>query len=79
MYDDPAGLREQTRQRVNTWIRTSGTFDAVLDFDQVARDPQQPARLRPDFDVGDHLHLNPLGYAALAAAVPLRLVSHPGH
>ncbi|HEY7009125.1 MAG TPA: SGNH/GDSL hydrolase family protein [Jatrophihabitantaceae bacterium] len=79
MYDDPAGLREQTRLRVNAWIRTSGTFDAVLDFDQVARDPQQPARLRPDFDVGDHLHLNPLGYAALAAAVPLRLVSHPGH
>jgi lysophospholipase L1-like esterase len=72
-YDDPAGIRESARAAVNDWIRHSGCFDAVLDFDAVARDPAQPRRLRPEFDVGDHLHLNPAGYAALAAAVPAGL------
>ena len=72
-YDDAAGLREQSRVEVNSWIRDSGRFDAVVDFDAVARDPSLPRRLRPEFDVGDHLHLNPAGYQALAAAVPARL------
>ncbi len=69
-YDDAAGLREQTRQTVNAWIRTSGRFDAVVDFDRAARDPQNPRQLLPAFDVGDHLHLNPTGYKALADTVP---------
>jgi lysophospholipase L1-like esterase len=73
MYDDPQGVRERTREAVNEWIRTSGQFDAVLDFDRAVRDPQDPARIRPDYDVGDHLHLNPAGYGALAASVPAQL------
>ncbi|GLW72737.1 SGNH hydrolase [Kitasatospora phosalacinea] len=72
-YDDAAGLREASRQAVNDWIRTSGQFDAVLDFDRAVRDPQAPRRLRSDLDVGDHLHFNPTGYQALADSVPLRL------
>jgi lysophospholipase L1-like esterase len=72
-YDDGAGVREAARQQVNEWIRTSHRFDAVVDFDQVARDPANPVRLAPNFDVGDHLHLNPVGYKALADAVPARL------
>src|SRR5207253_6945036 len=68
-YDDPAGLRAATRQTVNDWIRTSGEFDAVLDFDLAARDPANPRQLLPAFDDGDHLHLNPTGYQALAATV----------
>jgi Lysophospholipase L1 and related esterases len=72
-YDDPRGRREQTRRRVNDWIRTSGQFDAVLDFDQVVRDPADHARVRPALHDGDGLHLNPLGYRALADAVPLDL------
>jgi len=72
-YDDPAGVREAARQQVNEWIRTSHRFDAVVDFDQVARDQANPRQLAPAFDVGDHLHLNPLGYKALADAVPARL------
>jgi lysophospholipase L1-like esterase len=72
-YDDPQGVREAARQAVNTWIRTSHRFDAVLDFDRVARDPQQPRQLLPAFDVGDHLHLDPAGYQALAAAIPTGL------
>jgi lysophospholipase L1-like esterase len=72
-YDDPAGLREATRQTVNQWIRTSRQFDAVIDFDRVSRDPAAPRQLLPAFDTGDHLHLNPTGYKALADAVPARL------
>jgi lysophospholipase L1-like esterase len=76
-YDDPAGLREAARQDVNQWIRTGHRFDSVLDFDLVTRDPANPRQLRPAIDVGDHLHLNPLGYKALADAVPARLLDQP--
>jgi lysophospholipase L1-like esterase len=76
MYDDPDGYREEARRTVNTWIRTSGRFDAVIDFDRAARDPSAPGRLLPAFDVGDHLHLNPTGYKALADAVPAGLLRH---
>jgi lysophospholipase L1-like esterase len=74
LYDDPAGLRNNvTRQTVNDWIRTSHAFDAVLDFDQVARDPANPGQLLPAYDSGDHLHLNPAGYQAIASSIPLSL------
>ncbi|WP_329110692.1 SGNH/GDSL hydrolase family protein [Micromonospora sp. NBC_01699] len=72
-YDDPAGCRQAARRRVNDWIRTGGRFDAVLDFDRATHDPRNPRRLLPAFDTGDHLHLNPAGYRALADAVPARL------
>ena len=64
---------EQKRQAVNQWIRTSGAYDAVIDFDVVLRDPAQPSRLRPEYDSGDHVHPNDLGYRAMAAAIPLSL------
>jgi lysophospholipase L1-like esterase len=72
-YDDPAGLRERSRLAVNERIRHGGIFDAVVDFDAAVRDPAAPGRLAPSYDVGDHLHLNPAGYRALAAAVPFGL------
>ena len=64
---------ETIRQTVNTWIRTSGAFDAVADFDAATRDPANPRRLRPEFDPGDHLHPNDAGYRAMAEAVDLRI------
>ncbi len=72
-YDDAAGVRESARLVVNEWIRTSGRFDAVIDFDAAVRDPADPRRLAPAADEGDHLHLNPTGYRMLADAVPARL------
>lgn len=72
-YDDPDGHREAARQAVNEWIRAGGVFDAVLDFDAAVRDPDDPRRLRAAYDEGDHLHLTPAGYQALADAVPLHL------
>lgn len=67
IYDDPDGVRERGRQTVNAAIR-GGLFDSVVDFDAAVRDPGAPRRLAAAYDVGDHLHLNPAGYAALAAA-----------
>jgi lysophospholipase L1-like esterase len=65
--------KEAVRQTVNKWIRTSGSFDAVIDFDAVLRDPDHPARLLPRFDSGDHLHPNDVGYQAIADAIDLAL------
>lgn len=70
-YDDSD--REAARQAVNRWIRTSGAYDAVIDFDAVMRDSLNPARLRPDGDTGDHLHPNEAGYRLMADAIDLAL------
>jgi lysophospholipase L1-like esterase len=64
---------EAERQKVNAWIRTSGQFDAVVDFDKVTRDPNAPDQLQAAFDSGDHLHLNSEGYKQMAAAIDLKL------
>lgn len=61
--------KEAVRQAVNRWIRTSGSFDAVIDFDAVLRDPDHPSRLLPRFASPDHLHPNDDGYQAMADAV----------
>ncbi|AEN74547.1 lipolytic protein G-D-S-L family [Rhodothermus marinus SG0.5JP17-172] len=65
--------REQARQRVNEWIRTSGAFDAVIDLDAALRDPTHPTRLHPDWDTGDHLHPNEAGHRRIAEAIDLTL------
>lgn len=70
-----SAARENVRQRVNSWIRTAGAFDAVLDFDAAVRDPNRPTRLLPARDGGDHLHPNDAGYEAMARAVPLSLLT----
>jgi len=64
---------ERKRSALNQWIRRSGEYDAVVDFDAAMRDPADPLRLRPAYDSGDHLHPNDAGMAAMAAAVPLRV------
>jgi lysophospholipase L1-like esterase len=62
---------EKTRQRINTWIRENGAFDAVIDFDVVLRDPGNPTYLNPEMNSGDYLHPNVNAYRAMAAAFPL--------
>ena len=64
---------ERARQSLNNWIRTSGRFDAVLDFDRVTRDPIQPRNLLSSFDSGDHLHPGDEGYKAIADSIALTL------
>jgi lysophospholipase L1-like esterase len=73
-YDFPQA--EDDRQEVNDWIRTSGEFDAVIDFDLATRDPADPAQFLPAYDSGDHLHPNDLGYKVMAGGIPLKLF-HP--
>jgi len=72
-YYHPGPKTEADRQAVNEWIRTPGHFDAVVDLDKAARDPQHPERLLPAFDCGDHLHPSPAGYRAMADAIPASL------
>ena len=75
-YYHPGLQSEGDRQAVNQWIRGSGHFDAVIDFDTVVRDPRQPEHLRPAYDCGDHLHPSPAGYKAMGESIPLALFEH---
>ncbi len=64
---------EKTRQEVNEWIRTSGAFDDVIDFDKSLRDPDDPAKYLSKYDSGDHLHPNDEGYEKMADTVDLSM------
>lgn len=72
----PASLadadREATRNEVNRYLRTTGDFDAVFDFDAVVRDHSDPTRLAAPYDSGDHIHLGDAGYRAVADSIDLR-------
>jgi Lysophospholipase L1 and related esterases len=63
--------KDQLRQRINHWIRTSHTFDGVLDLDNGLKDPKHPDRLNPIYDSGDHLHPNDRGNLHMAELVRL--------
>jgi len=66
--------RENVRQAVNEFIRTSDDFDAIVDFDAVVRDPADPQRINPAYDSGDHLHPSDAGYRAMAEAIDLGIL-----
>ncbi|KUN88569.1 hypothetical protein [Streptomyces griseoruber] len=63
--------------QLNAWLRTTGAFHGVLDFDRALRDPAAPTRMLAADGSGDHLHPGDAGYAALAGAVDLRLPRGP--
>jgi lysophospholipase L1-like esterase len=64
---------EAARQAVNQWIRTSGVFDAVIDFEKTTQDPKNPAMFLPAYDHGDHLHPSDAGYKAMSDSIDLKL------
>jgi len=64
---------ETDRQAINQWIRSSGEFDGVIDFDAAMRDPADPSRLLPGADSGDHLHPSSEGYKKMADVIDLKL------
>ena len=70
-YYSPEG--EAKRKALNDWIRTSGEYDGVIDFDAVTRDAAAPAKFAPFADSGDHLHPGDAGYKAMGEAVDLAL------
>jgi lysophospholipase L1-like esterase len=63
--------KEAARQAVNAFVRSSGEFDAVIDFDLATRDPAEPSRLLAAYDDGDGLHPSDEGNQAMADAVDL--------
>jgi lysophospholipase L1-like esterase len=67
---------ESMRAAVNDWIRHSGAFDGVVDFEAATRDPGNPQRLRSEFDSGDHLHPSDAGYTAMGQAFDLSVFAH---
>ncbi len=75
-YYHPDPTNEADRQALNSWIRGSKVFDAVADVDAAVRDPAHPERMLAALDGGDHLHPNPAGYRAIAAAIPLDALRH---
>jgi lysophospholipase L1-like esterase len=66
-YSTPEKMAQ--REVINAWIRSSETFNLVVDFDRALRDPERPARLAPDFDEGNHFTPNARGYARMATEV----------
>ncbi|GAA3919232.1 SGNH/GDSL hydrolase family protein [Streptomyces gulbargensis] len=68
-YDTPAN--EAKRDAFNEWVRTSGAYDSVVDFDRAVADPADPDRMLPAYDSGDHLHPGDAGYRAMAEALDL--------
>ena len=70
MCNAPGSVKEQTRLAVNRWIRTSGTFDAVLDFDALLKDPNNPTVIYGPWR-HDCYHPNAAGDAILGRSIPL--------
>jgi lysophospholipase L1-like esterase len=70
-YDED---KEKKREAVNQWIRSSGAFDGVIDFDAATRDATDPKHIRADYDSGDHLHPQDVGYKAMADSIDLSLL-----
>ena len=70
-YATPGHLRQ--RNEVNRWIRTTGAFDALVDFDAIVRDPRHPERLLPVYDGGNHFTPSEAGMKALANSINVEL------
>jgi lysophospholipase L1-like esterase len=71
-YAAPAG--EAAREALNTWIKTSGAFDGVIDFAPVVADPTNPLTYAHAYNDRDHLHPNDAGYKAMGDAVDLAVL-----
>jgi lysophospholipase L1-like esterase len=70
-YSSPAG--DKVREAVNQWIRTTPTFDGLIDFDKITRDPANPSVFSSTVDSGDHLHPGDAGFHVMANAIDLSL------
>ena len=75
-YFTPEG--ETRRKALNQWIRSSGMYDGVIDFEAIVRDPAAPTKIKAEFDSGDHLHPNDAGYKAMGESVDLALFKSAG-
>jgi lysophospholipase L1-like esterase len=69
--DSPAG--EEMVRAVNQWIRTSGKFDAVIDFGKILQDPANPTAMAPGAESKDHLHPGDPGYQLMGNSIDLKV------
>ncbi|TDD12583.1 hypothetical protein E1292_01700 [Nonomuraea deserti] len=65
---------ERVRDALNDWIRTSGAYGAVVDFDKIMADPADSDQINPAYDSGDKLHPGDAGYRVMAKAVNPRIL-----
>jgi len=65
--------KEKIREAVNDFIRNSGEFDGVIDFDAIVRDPSNPKHTKAEYNSGDNLHPNDAAYEAMAGAIDLNM------
>ena len=70
--------KTRIKNQVNQWIRTKTSFDSIVDFDLVVRDPANPDQIRPAFNCGDGIHPSPVGYYTMGKSVALSLFHNPG-
>lgn len=63
-------FRNDIRNAVNEWIRTSNEAEGFIDFDKALRDSQNPAAFAGGYDSGDHLHPSLQAYERMAMEVP---------
>lgn len=69
----PGTVREYNRAALSNWIRTSGAFDGVIDFDRAMADPARPTYMVPLYDSGDHTHPSAAGYRFMGDFIDLGL------
>jgi lysophospholipase L1-like esterase len=67
--------KEVVREAVNDWIRKSGEFDGVIDFDALTRDSANPHHIKAEYNSGDNLHPNDAAYEAMAASIDLGILT----
>jgi lysophospholipase L1-like esterase len=71
--------QDEMRKALNTFIRSSGLFDGIIDFDAVTLDPQSgglKAEFIPESTTGgpgDKLHPNRTGYLKMGTVIDLNL------
>lgn len=63
-------FRDDLRNALNDWMRTTKEVDGVIDFDLAVRDSWNPAAFAEGFDSGDHLHPSDKAYQKMAQTVP---------
>jgi lysophospholipase L1-like esterase len=67
--------QEAARTELNQWIRTTDVFDGVIDFDLATHDPEHSTWMLQEYNSGDYVHPNDVGYKAMSNAIDLTLLT----